>query len=56
MKKVLRAIKICIITVTLLLPVICTISGCKSKKETPKKESTLDADQEKFRKEVFDKQ
>jgi hypothetical protein len=50
-----KAIKIAIITVALLLPIVCA-SGCRSKKETPKKESTIDADQEKFRKDVFDKQ
>ena len=54
MKKVFRTLKNVVVTV-LILTVICTFSGCKSSKPA-KKESTLDKDHEKFRKEVFDKQ
>ena len=54
MKRVFVSIKGIVIVVAMIFSIMCAFPGCRSSKKAP--ESTLDADKQKFRQDVFDKE
>jgi hypothetical protein len=57
MKRVFVSTKSIAIMVMVIFAIMCAVPGCKSSKKAPaQRESTLDADKEKFRQDVFEKE
>jgi hypothetical protein len=56
MKRVFVTTKSIVIMVAMIFTVMCIVPGCNSSKKTPQRESTIDSDKEKFRKDVFEKE
>jgi hypothetical protein len=57
MEKVFVTIRSTVITGAVIFTVMCAVPGCKGSKKLPEqRESTIDSDKDKFRRDSFDKE